>query len=167
MTYVTLHLHRWPDGGCPIHYYVIEYKEESQPTWRIASNNIRSEEENIIISDLTPATWYSVQLTAHNGAGVRVISSEVATLDPQGRSLMPRGGPSTRSTPGHRAGPGAGPGNVDGSVAIPVISAILITTTLMLVAVYVYRKRRYFRFGRYAGYTPGSSEYSVKSLTER
>ena len=26
---------------------------------------------------------------------------------------------------------------------------------------------RYFRFGRYAGYTPGSSEYSVKSLTER
>lgn len=40
-TYVTLHLHRWPDGGCPIHYYVIEYKEESQPTWRIVSNNIR------------------------------------------------------------------------------------------------------------------------------
>ena len=30
-----------PDGGCPIHYYVIEYKEESQPTWRIVSNNIR------------------------------------------------------------------------------------------------------------------------------
>ena len=102
----------------------------------------RSEEENIIISDLSPATWYSVQLTAHNGAGVRVISSEVATLDPGGRSLTPRGGPSTRSTPGHRAGPGAGPGSVDGSVAIPVISAILITTTLMLVAVYVYRKRR-------------------------
>ena len=35
--------------GCPIHYYVIEYKEESQPTWRIVSNNIRSEEESIII----------------------------------------------------------------------------------------------------------------------
>ena len=47
-TYLTLHLHRWPDGGCPIKYYVIEYKEESQPTWRIVSNNIRSEEENII-----------------------------------------------------------------------------------------------------------------------
>ena len=35
--------------GCPIHYYVIEYKEETQPTWRIVSNNIRSEEESIII----------------------------------------------------------------------------------------------------------------------
>ena len=76
-TYLTLHLHRWPDGGCPIKYYVIEYKEESQPTWRIVSNNIRSEEENIIISDLLPATWYSVQLTAHNGAGSRVITSQV------------------------------------------------------------------------------------------
>ena len=41
ITFITLHLHRWPDGGCPIQYYVIEYKEESQPTWRIVSNNIR------------------------------------------------------------------------------------------------------------------------------
>ena len=40
-TFITLHLHRWPDGGCPIKYYVIEYKEESQPTWRVVSNNIR------------------------------------------------------------------------------------------------------------------------------
>ena len=47
-SFVTLHLHRWPDGGCPIHYYVIEYKEESQPTWRIVSNNIRSVIFNVL-----------------------------------------------------------------------------------------------------------------------
>ena len=68
----------------------------------IISNVFRSEEENIIISDLSPATWYSVQLTAHNGAGSRVITSEVATLDTSGRSLTPRGGASTSSTPVHR-----------------------------------------------------------------
>ena len=78
----------------------------------------RSEEENIIISDLSPATWYSVQLTAHNGAGSRVVTSQVmimmmmtmmiminskvATLDRSGRSLAPRGGASTSSTPVHR-----------------------------------------------------------------
>ena len=84
-TFITLHLHRWPDGGCPIHYYVIEYKEESQPTWRIVSNNIRSEEENIIISDLRPSTWYSLQLTAHNGAGSRVVTTQFATLSLTGR----------------------------------------------------------------------------------
>ena len=89
-TFITLHLHRWPDGGlfindiiqilttttlvsgldfflyvcddydemigCPIHYYVIEYKEEAQPTWRIVSNNIRSEEESIIIRFLSSLT---------------------------------------------------------------------------------------------------------------
>ena len=40
----------------------------------------RSEEENIIISDLSPATWYSVQLTAHNGAGSRVVTSQVMIM---------------------------------------------------------------------------------------
>ena len=40
-TFITLHLHRWPDGGCPIQYYVVQYKEEGQPAWRVVSNNIR------------------------------------------------------------------------------------------------------------------------------
>merc|ERR1719189_2302683 len=156
-TFITLHLHRWPDGGCPIHYYVIEYKEETQPTWRIVSNNIRSEEESIIISDLKPGTWYSLQLTAHNGAGSRVVTTQFATLSITGQTLLPRIG----STPGTRLD------QVDGSIALPIISAIIVTSTLLLVGVYVFRKRRYLGLGRYAGYTQGSSEYSVKSLTER
>ena len=96
---------------------------------------LRSEEENIIISDLSPATWYNVQLTAHNGAGSRVVTSQVATLDSSGRTIT---APSLSPPPVHNIQPG----QVDGSVAIPIISAILITTTLMLVAVYIYRKRR-------------------------
>ena len=147
-TFITLHLHRWPDGGCPIHYYVIEYKEESQPTWRIVSNNIRSEEESIIISDLRPSTWYSLQLTAHNGAGSRVVTTQFATLSltgrfgcldqgaphpgPAGQTLLPRIG----STPGTRLD------SVDGSIALPVISAIIVTSTLLLFGVYIFRKRR-------------------------
>ena len=60
---------------------------------------------------------------------------QVATLDPSGHSLAP---PSLSPPPVQNIQPG----QVDGSVAIPIISAILITTTLMLVAVYIYRKRR-------------------------
>lgn len=105
-------------------------------------NYPRSEEENIIISDLSPATWYSIQLTAHNGAGSRVLTSQVATLDRSGQPLAPRGVVSTSSTPLNKAGGRGGAGGVDGSVAIPIISAILITTTIMMVAVYIYRKRR-------------------------
>ena len=109
-----------------------------------------------------PATWYSLQLTAHNGAGHRVITaqvkyfhtcsniftekifttSQVATLDSSGQTLAPRlgeGGVTPR--PGAGAGAGSG-GGAAGSVAVPVIAAILVTTTAMLAAVYVYRKRR-------------------------
>ena len=108
-----------------------------------------------------PATWYSLQLTAHNGAGHRVITAQVtyfltpsniftekiftpqvATLDSSGQTLAPRlveGGVTPR--PGAGSGAGSG-GRAAGSVAVPVIAAILVTTTAMLAAVYVYRKRR-------------------------
>lgn len=108
-----------------------------------------------------PATWYSLQLTAHNGAGHRVITAQVtyfltpsniftekiftpqvATLDSSGQTLAPRlveGGVTPR--PGAGSGAGSG-GGAAGSVAVPVIAAILVTTTAMLAAVYVYRKRR-------------------------
>ena len=72
----------------------------------------------IISSDLKPGTWYSLQLTAHNGAGSRVVTTQFATLsvtgdvndDPDdveqwfslqstsGQTLLPRIG----STPGTR-----------------------------------------------------------------
>ena len=34
----------------------------------------------MISSDLKPGTWYSLQLTAHNGAGSRVVTTQFATL---------------------------------------------------------------------------------------
>ena len=41
MTSITLHLYGWEDGGCPIVYFVIEYREHHQNTWRVVSSNIR------------------------------------------------------------------------------------------------------------------------------
>ena len=103
---------------------------------------IRSEEENIIISDLSPGTWYTVQLTAHNGAGSRVVTAQVATLDTSGQALPPRHRPGHHGDTGHQGGSHPGAGAVDGSVAVPIIFSILLTTTVMLIAVYIYRKRR-------------------------
>ena len=37
-----------------------------------------------IFSDLKPGTWYSLQLTAHNGAGSRVVTTQFATLSLSG-----------------------------------------------------------------------------------
>lgn len=38
---IVLHLYHWPTGGCPILYYVIEYKEIQHSDWRVVSNNLR------------------------------------------------------------------------------------------------------------------------------
>ena len=54
------------------------------------------------------------------------------TLVFSGQTLLPRIG----STPGTRLD------SVDGSIALPVISAIIVTSTLLLFGVYIFRKRR-------------------------
>ena len=98
-------------------------------------SNFRSEEENIIISDLIPSTWYSLQLSAHNGAGSKIVNTQFATLSPVGQALPPRTGSTHPEEPGLEQG-------MDGSIAIPVIAAILLTSTILIIALYALRKRR-------------------------
>ena len=43
-------------------------------------------------SDLKPGTWYSLQLTAHNGAGSRVVTTQFATLSITGDYFDDGGG---------------------------------------------------------------------------
>ena len=35
---VTLHLNAWVDGGCPILYFVVEYKPRNHQDWTLVSN---------------------------------------------------------------------------------------------------------------------------------
>jgi hypothetical protein len=69
-TSVTLFLEAWPSGGCPLQYFVVEYRSRGQKTWTLVSNNIQQEE--LVIPDLAPATWYAVRISAHNDAGSSV-----------------------------------------------------------------------------------------------
>ncbi|CAB4062778.1 DSCAM [Lepeophtheirus salmonis] len=89
-TFITLHLYRWPTGGCDILYYVVEYKElekDMSSSWRVVSNNLRPETEDLLVSDLKPATWYNLKLTAHNDAGSRVLTFKFPTLTMNGEVL--------------------------------------------------------------------------------
>lgn len=85
-TSVTLFLDAWPSGGCPLQYFVIEYRTKSQSSWTLVSNNIQQEE--LIIPDLTPATWYSIRATAHNDAGSSQQEFIFATKTRTGGKLM-------------------------------------------------------------------------------
>jgi hypothetical protein len=68
-TSVTLQLSLWPDGGCAIVYFVVEYRllTGNNRNWLLVDNNAPAEQ--LSIRDLLPATWYQFRLTAHNDAG--------------------------------------------------------------------------------------------------
>ena len=76
-TSVTLFLEAWPSGGCPLQYFIAEYRSRSQKTWTLVSNNIHQEE--LVIPDLIPATWYRIRVAAHSDAGSSVQEFAFAT----------------------------------------------------------------------------------------
>ena len=84
---MTLHLNAWLDGGCPILYFVVEYKPKSQKDWSVVSNNVKSG-GNFVVLDLNPATWYNLRVTAHNNAGFSIAEYEFATLTATGGEQM-------------------------------------------------------------------------------
>ncbi|PSN41375.1 Down syndrome cell adhesion molecule-like protein 1 [Blattella germanica] len=84
-TSVTLFLEAWPSGGCPLQYFVVEYRSRGQKTWTLVSNNIQQEE--LVIPDLSPATWYAIRVAAHNDAGSSVQEFVFATKTRTGVTL--------------------------------------------------------------------------------
>ncbi|XP_069177268.1 cell adhesion molecule Dscam1 [Procambarus clarkii] len=85
---ITLHLNAWLDGGCPMNYFVVEYKARHQAEWTMASNQVKPT-GNYVIMELTPATWYNLRISAHNNAGASVAEYECATLTLTGATLPP------------------------------------------------------------------------------
>ena len=43
-TLITINLEAFGDGGCPILYFVIEYRQESQHKFTMISNNVNPRE---------------------------------------------------------------------------------------------------------------------------
>ncbi|XP_033323157.1 Down syndrome cell adhesion molecule 3 isoform X4 [Megalopta genalis] len=86
-TSVKLNLLSWPNGGCPIQYYTVEYRRRvSTEPWILVASRAT---ENLIIRDLKTASWYSLRLTAHNDAGFTQAQMEFATTTLSGVSIGP------------------------------------------------------------------------------
>lgn len=66
-TTLQLNLYNWPDGGCVILQFSIEYRYLGTHKWNLISNSIL--DEKIVIQNLEPATWYQLKITAENDAG--------------------------------------------------------------------------------------------------
>jgi Down syndrome cell adhesion molecule len=84
---ITLWLDTWADGGCPILYFSVEYKELRQNDWLLASANVQPSERVFSIADLRPAARYSLRVTAYNNAGSTQAFYNV-TMAQQGGELV-------------------------------------------------------------------------------
>ncbi|XP_057323530.1 cell adhesion molecule Dscam2-like isoform X3 [Microplitis mediator] len=67
MTSVVLELTSWQDGGCPLLYFVVEYKR-LPGDWLLVSNNV-SPQSRFPIVNLESGTSYELRVTGYNNAG--------------------------------------------------------------------------------------------------
>ncbi|XP_044271118.1 Down syndrome cell adhesion molecule-like protein Dscam2 isoform X3 [Tribolium madens] len=82
-TSVLLRLHVWPDNGCPILYFILQYRKASSSQWILVSNALKPQKRTSI-TGLTPATKYVVKLEAHNIAGFATEEFVFMTLTKDG-----------------------------------------------------------------------------------
>ncbi|XP_049798773.1 Down syndrome cell adhesion molecule-like protein Dscam2 [Schistocerca nitens] len=87
-TSLYLNLPSWPDGGCSMLYFVIEYRAlGTENEWMLVDNN--SPPKTFLVGGLQPATWYQFRITAHNSAGSTRVHFNVATTTVTGATVAP------------------------------------------------------------------------------
>lgn len=88
-TLVSVNLEAFGTGGCPILYFVLEYRRDVQPKYTMVSNNVSPLEKDYTIRGLDPAARYFIKVTAHNSAGSSVAEYPFATLTSFGATIPP------------------------------------------------------------------------------
>ncbi|XP_046808500.1 Down syndrome cell adhesion molecule-like protein Dscam2 [Lucilia cuprina] len=85
-TSVTIRLHTWPDNGCPMLYFVLQYRSVTdgpEHDWVLVSNALKPQ-RRFTISGLQPSTLYQLRMEAHNVAGVSQAEFTFVTLTKEG-----------------------------------------------------------------------------------
>ncbi|XP_076760113.1 cell adhesion molecule Dscam2 isoform X3 [Xylocopa sonorina] len=85
-TFVTLELNSWQDGGCPLMYFVVEYRR-LPGDWLLVSNNVPPQ-SRFPIMDLEGGTKYELRVTAYNNAGSTQAEYLFNTLSPTGSNRI-------------------------------------------------------------------------------
>lgn len=88
-TLVSIHLEAFGDGGCPVLYFVIEYRREAVREYSMVANNVSPLEKEYTVRGLDPASRYFIKITAHNAAGSSVAEYPFATLTSFGATIPP------------------------------------------------------------------------------
>ncbi|XP_046683014.1 Down syndrome cell adhesion molecule-like protein Dscam2 [Homalodisca vitripennis] len=87
-TQVGIRLNSWPDGGCPMLYFVLEYATGNVQDYTVVGNNISPDKVYNLVG-LSPANEYRLRITAHNSAGSTTTSYSFVTLNSLGVTVVP------------------------------------------------------------------------------
>ncbi|XP_034940449.1 Down syndrome cell adhesion molecule-like protein Dscam2 isoform X4 [Chelonus insularis] len=87
-TSLALRLHTWPDNGCPITYFVIQYRPINEFHWTLVSNNVQMQ-RRFIVTNLQPSTAYQLKVEAYNVAGNNQAEFSFVTLTKDGEPPPP------------------------------------------------------------------------------
>lgn len=89
-TFAALRMNEWIDGGCPINFFVIQCKPETDHEWNLVSDHVTPEDDVFYLEGLSSGTWYRVHVTAHNEVGSTEAEFTFNTLHyMDGTPLMP------------------------------------------------------------------------------
>ncbi|GFQ81374.1 down syndrome cell adhesion molecule-like protein Dscam2 [Trichonephila clavata] len=130
-TTVTVNLNSWHNGGCPIRFFVIQYKVSGHQEWTLVSNNVIPEQQTVTITDLVPGTWYSLLMTSRNDAGSTDAEYIFATLTLSGEYPPRPSEVSDVTSPFYR----------HLTITVPVVSSAIVLI-LVICVVCVITKRR-------------------------
>ncbi|XP_025265396.1 Down syndrome cell adhesion molecule-like protein Dscam2 isoform X5 [Camponotus floridanus] len=95
-TFVILELAAWQDGGCPLTYFVVEYRR-LPGDWLLVSNNVPPQSK-FPIMDLESGTSYELRVTAYNNAGSIQAEYLFSTLSPNGNNHLHEDHPQENET---------------------------------------------------------------------
>ncbi|XP_048515678.1 Down syndrome cell adhesion molecule-like protein Dscam2 isoform X2 [Athalia rosae] len=82
-TTLALRLQIWPHNGCPIMYFVVQYRPISEFHWTVVSNSVKVH-RRFVITNLAPSSVYQLKVEAHNVAGSSQAEFTFVTLTKDG-----------------------------------------------------------------------------------
>ncbi|XP_017071038.1 Down syndrome cell adhesion molecule-like protein Dscam2 isoform X2 [Drosophila eugracilis] len=132
-TSLMVRLHSWPDNGCPLLYFVLQYRavtDDPESEWVLVSNALKPQ-RRVVVNNLQPSTLYQLRMEAHNVAGLSQADFSFVTLtkdgDPPPPEIIHRG---------HRGQTTVIFANIN--LLIPTIAAIsgMLCTIIMVIVCY-------------------------------
>lgn len=82
-TTLSLRLHVWPDNGCPISYFVVQYRPINEFHWTLVSNSVKMQ-RRFTVTNLAPSSVYQLKVEAYNVAGSNQAEFTFVTLTRDG-----------------------------------------------------------------------------------